>query len=173
MNEPSSAYLDEIFRAALKSQAAESDADLRMQVMAIMTRRHNDAALPQLEKELVSSKQGEHINARVNMILSLQFIDGTKSVPILAQALFLPDAELRRYAAIALQSTKSVAAIDPLLKALHDQDRSVQFAVMQSLGDLNHEHEWRPHSEGPDLNWSACIQHWEEFAKSRETPNPK
>jgi len=168
--EPPSTYLDDIFRAAFKSPAAASDPDFRLELLAIMTRRHDDTALPELEKELFAWNEGEHISARTNMILSLQFIDGSKSVPILAHALLLPDSELRRNAAMALQNTNSPAAIDPLLQALHDEDRSVQFAVMQSLGFLNHELEWRPHSLDPGPNWDACVQHWDEVAKSREPP---
>jgi HEAT repeats len=169
--EPPATYLDEIFRAALKSPDADSDPDFRLELLAIMTRRHDETALPELEKELFAWPAGEHINARTNMILSLQFIDGAKAVPILAHALLLPDSALRQNAAMALQNTNSPAAIDPLLQALHDEDREVQFAVMQSLGSLNHELEWRPNSVDPGPNWDACLEHWEQVAKSREPPN--
>jgi hypothetical protein len=42
---------------------------------------------------------------------------------------------------------------------------------MQSLGSLNHELEWRPNSVDPGPNWDACLEHWEQVAKSREPPN--
>jgi len=68
-------------------------------------------------------------------------------VPLLSRALKLPEADARVGAARFLEYTKSETALDSLLSALDDPDRSVQFAVMQSLGNLTEQHYWRPHTD--------------------------
>ena len=80
-----------------------------------------------------------------------------------ASVLHLPDAEDRLAAASFLEYTESPNALPILLSALDHSDRQVQFAVMQSLGNLTNQHEWRPTTIDTDSHWNACIQHWREF----------
>ena len=86
-----------------------------------------------------------------------------------SRALKLPHPEERVAAARFLEYTNSQAALDVLLAALDDPDRQVQFAVMQSLGNLTSQHQWRPTTIESDSQWDACIKHWREFEGQRET----
>jgi HEAT repeat protein len=95
-------------------------------------------------------------------------LDPTISVPLLTRALKLPEPEVRVGAARFLEYTHSDGALDGLLSALDDPDREVQFAVMQSLGNLTNQHQWRPQTIDADTTWFACIQHWHEFEKQRK-----
>jgi HEAT repeat protein len=164
-----------VLRAALNNSAAATDPDFRNGLLAALVRREDITVLPQLQAELFSAGEGKRLNSRGNLIFALQFIDGKTSVPILARALKLPDGELRQDAARAMQNTGSAdpqQAIDALLSALDDPDRDVQFSVMQSLGYLNRETYWRPHTTNPKEDfgnpyWNECLNHWRQFAISR------
>jgi len=70
--------------------------------------------------------------------------------------------EMRTSAAEAIYETNSVAGIPPLLRA-DDPDAQVAFAVMQGLGNLTENYEWRPKSTEPDANWFRCLNHWREY----------
>ena len=174
-------YLTEIVRTALNSSAASADPDFRDALVAALVRRKDATVLPELQIELLTPGPGERLNSRGNLIFALQAIDGKISVPILARALTLPDGELRQDAARALQNVGSGApqeAVDALLSALDDPDRDVQFYVMQSLGYLNQELYWRPHTTDPkedfgNPSWSECVDHWRQFATSRSSSSPR
>ncbi len=89
------------------------------------------------------------------------------SVPLLARALKVPEAELRQTAAQTLQFTNSQSAIDPLLGALTDPDPDVQFYVMQALANLTGDPYWRPNQVTKDAFWQECLNHWLMAAKQR------
>ena len=80
-----------------------------------------------------------------------------------------PEPEDRVDAARFLEYTNSQKAIDVFLRHLDDPDRGVQFAVMQSLGNLTDQHWWRPRTLDPDSHWDVCIEHWREFEVQRKT----
>jgi hypothetical protein len=88
---------------------------------------------------------------------------------LLARVLKVPDTEERVAAARFLEYTNSQNAIDVLLTDLDDPDRQVQFAVMQSLGNLTNQRWWRPRTLDPDSHWNVCIEHWREFEIQRNT----
>ena len=175
-NDPSP-YLTEVLESALdrSAAAAAADPDFRNDLIAALVRRKNTKALQRLQAILFSSAAGEQVGSRGNLIFALQFVDGKSAVPILTRALTLPDGELRQDAARSLQNAGQAApqeAIDALLAAIDDPDREVQFYVMQSLGGLNRELYWRPHSSNPkedsgDPYWNECLDHWRRFATLR------
>jgi len=68
-----------------------------------------------------------------------------------------------------MEYTNSQTVLDILLSALDDPDREVQFAAMQSLGNLTRQYQWRPTTIDSDSHWNTCIQHWREFEAQRRT----
>lgn len=76
--------------------------------------------------------------------------------------------EARVAAARDLEYTNSQSVLDVLLSDLDDPNREVQFAVMQSLGNLTNQHSWYP-STDPDAHWDVCLEHWREFATQRDS----
>jgi len=108
---------------------------------------------------------------KANLLLAISDLDAQISVPLLTRALKLPEPDARVGAARFLEYTKSEAALDNLLPALDDPDRDVRFAVMQSLGNITGQHEWRPHSESTESDpfWIACVDHWREFGALRKS----
>jgi len=108
-----------------------------------------------------------------NLLLAISSLNPDLSVPLLIRALTLPEAEARVDAARFLEYTNSESALDGLLAALDDPDQEVQFAVMQSLGNLTNQHQWRPQTTAADASWFACIKHWQEFGARRQTAKAK
>src|SRR4029077_4200822 len=104
-----------------------------------------------------------------NLALAVSSLDPQISIPLLARVLKLPQPEETVAPARFLEYTSSQAALDVLLSALDDPDRQVQFAIMQSLGNLTNQHQWRPDSIDSDSHWDACINHWREFEKQSRT----
>jgi HEAT repeat protein len=102
-------------------------------------------------------------------MLAISSLEPRISIPLLARVLKSPEPEERVAAARFLGYTRSQTALDILLSALDDPDRQVQFAVMQSLGNLTKQYQWRPATIDSDSNWNDCIQHWREFEAQRET----
>ena len=105
---------------------------------------------------LFGSKEG-----KVNLLFAVQrTLPPARSAPIIGEALSSSDAELRTYAARALDQTNSTEAISVLLTAFYDPDPQVSFAVMQGLGNITREYTWRPTTTDLDAHWYDCLIHW-------------
>ena len=95
------------------------------------------------------NKAGRQSSLSVFFLLGSS-LDPQISIPLLARVLKLPQPDESVAAARFLEYTNSQAALDVLLSALDDPDRQVQFAVMQSRGNLTNQHQWRPNSIDSD-----------------------
>jgi hypothetical protein len=155
-------------RAALDLPAIKSDPVLRTSVLSDLLESKDLTVLPLAEDDLFLPSQRTEGYLKANLLKAISGLDPSISVPMLSRALDLPEVDARIGAARFLEYTQSDAALDALLGALNDPDSQVQFAVMQSLGNLTGEHEWRPTTDGDlDPSWSACLRHWAEFANQR------
>jgi HEAT repeat protein len=156
-------------KAALNLPQIKSDPVLRISVLSALLEWKDLSVLPLAEDELFRPSQPSEGYLR-NLILAMSSLDPRISVPLLSRALKLPDPDVRGAAAQFLQYTKSESALDSLLSALDDPDRNVQFAVMQSLGNVTRQYKWRPHTDTTESDplWIACIQHWREFGAQRK-----
>jgi hypothetical protein len=121
------------------------------------------SVLPTAEEDLFDPSVKSNFWPESNLILAVSSLEPRTSIPLLARVLRSPDAQDRLAAASFLQYTNSPKALPILLSALDDSDRQVQFAVMQSLGNLTKQDEWRPTTIDSDSHWNACIEHWREF----------
>src|SRR5512146_327908 len=77
---------------------------------------------------------------------------------------------VRSSAAQALYQTDSQLAITALLTDLKDPDPGAAFAVMQGLGNLTKQYEWRPKTTEPNADWFRCLSHWREFGQDWKRP---
>jgi HEAT repeat protein len=125
------------------------------------------SVLPLAEEDLFAQSVRSSFYPKSNLLLAISSLEPQISIPLLARVLKLPEPEERVAAARFLEYTNSETALDFLLPALNDPDREVQFAVMQSLGNLTNQHEWRPATFDSDPHWNACILHWREFDAQR------
>jgi HEAT repeat protein len=150
-------------QAALNLSNVKSDPTLRMWIVSGLLMWLDLSVLPLAEKDLFDQSVRSSFYPKSNLVLAISSLEPQISIPILARALKLPEAEDRVAAARFLQYTNSESALDVLLSALDDPDHEVQFAVMQSLGNLTKQYTWRPDTVDFDVRWDACIQHWREF----------
>jgi HEAT repeat protein len=159
-------------KAALNLPIVKSDPTLRMAILSDLLKWKDVSVLPLAEEDLFDQSVQSPFYGKSNLVLAISSLDPQVSIPLLARVLKSPQTEDRVAAAQFLQYTNSQSALDSLFSALDDPDRDVQFAVMQSLGNLTKEHRWRPTTIDADSNWDACILHWREFETKRKTgPN--
>lgn len=149
----------------------KADPVLRTSIIGDLLEWKDLTVLLLAEDDLFLPAQNTEPYLKSNLLLAASSLDPELSVPLLTRALKLPEPEARVGAARFLEYTHSDTALDGLLSALDDPDRDVQFAVMQSLGNLTNQHQWRPQTTEKDASWSAYIQHWREFGeRRRRTP---
>ena len=156
-------------KAALDLPNVKSNPSLRISIVSDLLHWKDLSVLPLAEKDLFDRSVQSPFYPKSNLVLAISTIEPHIAVPLLARVLKLPQPDERIAAARFLEYTGSQDAVEVLLSALDDSDRRVQFAVMQSLGNLTKQHQWRPTTidSGPD--WDACIQHWREFETQRRT----
>lgn len=160
-------------KAALALPEIQSDAIARTSILSDLVKWKDLSVLPAAEEELFTTSKDTPGYLKSNLVLAVSSLEPQVSVPLLARALKLPEPEARVAAARFLEYTKSQNALDVLLTALDDPDRQVQFAVMQSLGNLTNQREWRPNTVDSDAHWNACIEHWREFEAQRTSSPDK
>jgi hypothetical protein len=156
-------------KAALNLSEIQSDAVARTSILGDLLAWKDVSVLPLAEQELFDPSKRTQGYLKSNLVLAMSRLDPQISVPLLARALKLPEPDARVAAARFLEYTNSQNAIDVLLTDLGDPDREVQFAVMQSLGNLTNQHWWRPRTIDPDSHWNVCVEHWREFQAQRNT----
>jgi hypothetical protein len=110
----------------------------------------------------------DHIPQYNEAVVNLLFAVGGalppwRAVPILRKGFASPAAMVRSSAAQALYQTDSRLAIPALLTDLEDPDPGTAFAVMQGLGNLTKQYEWRPKTTEASADWFRCLSHWREF----------
>jgi len=155
-------------KAALAHPEIRADPVLSSDLVSYLLRWKDLSVLPLAENAIFQPSQHTDGNSKSNLLLAISKLNPELSVPLLTRALKLPEPEARIAAARFLQYTESETALDGLLSALDDPNREVQFAVMQSLGNLTEQYQWRPSSTEPDAFWFSCIQHWREFEAARK-----
>jgi hypothetical protein len=156
-------------KAVMALPDVKADPVLRTSIIGDLLEWKDLTALSLAEDDLFLPSQHTDAYLKSNLLLAVSSLDPRLSVPLLTRALKLPEPEARVGAARFLEYTHSDTALDGLLSALDDPDRDVQFAVMQSLGNLTNQHRWRPNTIETDARWFACIQHWREFGERRRS----
>src|SRR5580704_7793396 len=150
-------------KAALNLPNVKSNPTLRVAIVSDLLHWKDLSVLPLAEEDLFDQSVRSSFYPKSNLVLAISGLDPRISVPLLARVLKLPEPDDRVAGARFLEYTNSQAALDILLSALDDPDREVQFAVMQSLGNLTNQHWWRPNTIDPDSHWNVSLEHWREF----------
>jgi hypothetical protein len=166
--EDSSAAL--FLKVALSLPSVKSNPTLRMSIVCDLLHWKDLSVLPLAEEDLFDQSVRSSFYPKSNLVLAISSLEPQISVPLLARVLQSQGQEDRLAAARFLQYTNSQTALPVLLSALDDSDRQVQFAVMQSLGNLTKQYQWRPgNTDDSDPDWGACVEHWREFEAQRAT----
>ena len=154
-------------KAALNLPEVNSNPLLRTTILGDLLKWKDLSVLPLAENDLFEPSKHVDANLKSNLLLAISSLNPHLSVPLLTRALTLSEPEARVGAARFLEYTNSDTAVDGLLSALDDRDRDVQFQIMQSLGNLTNQRQWRPQTTTKDATWLACIEHWHEFGEQR------
>lgn len=160
-------------KATLNLPNVRDDPAVRTTIVSDLLQWKDLSVGPMAEDDLFRSSRHVDGNLKSNLLLAISSLDPSLAIPLLSRALTLPEPEARVAAARFLAYTHSESALDPLLSALDDPDREVQFAVMQSLGNLTNQYHWRPQTTENVSLWSDCLSHWREFAALRHTRQTK
>jgi hypothetical protein len=155
-------------KAALHLPDVKSNPTLRMWIVSDLLHWKDLSVLPLAEEDLFNQSVTSPFYPKSNLVLAISSLEPKISIPLLARVMKLPQSEDRVAAARFLEYTNSQTALDILLSALDDPDRGVQFAVMQSLGNLTNQHWWLPSTLDPGSHWDVCIDHWREFEAQRK-----
>lgn len=148
-------------RNFIASDVGRQSEFLRTEALVALLNRKDESVVGLAESELLS---GSALYWKSNLLFALtRAVPPSRSIPILAEALALPGADMRTSAAVAIYQTDSLEGIPPLLQAIDDPDPQVAFAVMQGLGNLTKHYGWRPKSTEPDADWLRCRNHWRDF----------
>lgn len=151
-----------MLKAALDLSNVKSNPTLRMLIVGDLLYWRDLRVLPLAEEDLFDQSVQSPFYPKSNLVRAISTLDPQISVPLLARVLKSPVPEERAAAAYSLQYPRSGRTLHILLTALDDPDSEVQFAVMQSLGNITKEYQWRP-TTTDDSRWNACIRHWREF----------
>ena len=173
LNWDQDSYAAPFLNAALNLPEVNSNSSLRTAILGDLLKWKDLSVLPSAEDDLFQSSKHVDAYLKSNLLLAISSLDPQVAVPLLTRALGLPEPEARVGAARFLEYTNSQSALDGLLSALDDPDKEVQFAVMQSLGNLTNQHQWRPQTTEYDDSWFACIRHWREFGVLRRASEPR
>jgi hypothetical protein len=159
-------------RAVLSLPNVRSDPTLRMSIVSYLLHWWDLSVLPLAEQDLFDQSVQTSGFPKSNLVMAVSSLEPKVSIPILARVLKSPEPEDRLAAARFLEYTNSQNALSVLLAGLDDPNHDVQFAVMQSLGSLTNQEQWRPNTVDLDSHWNACVQHWREFEKGLNTRPP-
>src|SRR5262249_6217736 len=143
-----------------------SDPQVRATILAYLIAWKDLSALPLAARDLFEPSAEIPAEMKWNLLLAISGLDPQTSLPLLARALKLPEADARLAAARALEYTNAGKAVDAHLSDLGDPNHDALFALMQSLGNLTNHHSWRPDTEA---HRNECLQHWREFAAARSS----
>jgi hypothetical protein len=156
-----SALVGPILKQFVQSEVARQQPRLRTEALAALLRQRDDSLVDLAVMDLLSPGGG---SAKNNLVFAISAgLPAARSIVVLAEVLKSPNAELRVSAARAIYQTNSPQGIQPLLGALGDPDPEAEFAIMQGLGNLTKQYEWRPKSTDPDADWFRCLNHWMEY----------
>jgi hypothetical protein len=159
-------------KAVLGLPNVRTDPTLRMAIVSYLLHWRDLNVLPLAEQDLFDQSVQTSTFPKSNLVQAISSLEPKISIPILARVLKSPEPEDRVAAARFLEYTNSQNALSVLLSDLDDPNHEVQFAVMQSLGNLTNQYQWRPNTVDPDSQWNACVQHWREFAGRLNTGAP-
>jgi len=157
-----------MLKAALDLSHVRSNPTFRLSIVGDLLYWKDLSVLPLAEEDLFDQSVQSPFYPKSNLVRAISTLEPQISVPLLARVLKSPMPGERAAAAYSLQYPKSRRTLRILLTALDDPDSEVQFAVMQSLGNITKEYQWRPTTRD-DSHWNACIQHWREFEEQHKS----
>lgn len=153
---------------ALRRVVTVQDVTLRLSVAAALLEHNDISTLPFSEDSLLNPDPRVPVYLLRNLSYAIsEGIKDERAVPALTRLLHAADAETRRAAASALMHIGSSSCIDPLLSAIGDSDRDVQYYSVVGLAEITGQTEWRPNMDDFMADQKKYINHWREWSRTR------
>ncbi|MBV9926419.1 MAG: HEAT repeat domain-containing protein [Acidobacteria bacterium] len=153
--------------AALRRALPVLDGPLRLRAAAALLKQGDISAL-NLAEEALLSPQPEAAGLSGELAYAIR--DGVtdeRAVPTLGRLLGASGVVVRRSAAAALRHIGTDAVIEPLSKALQDEDREVRYQAVLGLAIVTGRSEWAPSIDLYDKDEQRYLAYWREWAKTR------
>ncbi len=155
---------------ALRSATRDPITDVRVSAMALLLRRNDISELATTESLLLHPPSDINQSALDELAFAIRFgVRDPKAIPSLARLVVAKNANVRKGAASALRRTHGAAAIEPLTRALYDDDPEVLYQAVIGLAELTHTSgEWAPAESTFAQDPNRYVDHWKEWAESRK-----
>jgi hypothetical protein len=153
---------------ALRLAAKNENIRIRLRSVAALLRRNDISELGVAEKILSNPPSGGDPDYLIgNLAKSLDEVKDTKAIPILTRLLTSRYVEARRSSAMALRRMKVDAVINPLTKALYDNDRDVRYHAVMGLAEITKQYSWAPAKDKYVSNEQHYLTYWRNWAAKR------
>jgi HEAT repeat protein len=158
----------EVVTVALQRGVQNADMSTRLLAAAALLRRNDVSTLGIVESVLTRLPTNIDQDALTALIFAIQ--DGVRdpaAVPTLVHLLNAPDSQVRRAAAAALRHTSADTAINPLSKALRDNDREVRYQAVLGLAQITAQPEWGPPLDLFEKKEEHYLNYWKDWVKTQ------
>jgi hypothetical protein len=153
--------------SSLRLAAKSEDQRAKLAAVAALLRRNDISELEFAVKMLSRPPRGSDRNSIDNLAYAIHGVKDPKAIPTLRRFLGYRNVELRRSAAMALRSIGSDAVINPLMKALYDNDRDVRYQAVMGLAQITKQYPWAPARDRYDSDERRYLTYWRDWAANR------
>jgi hypothetical protein len=153
--------------ASLRLAAKSGDKRVKLRAVAALLRRNDISELGFAENMISHPPPGSNQESIDNLVSALRGVKDPKAIPTLGRFLVSRNVELRRSSAFALRRIGSDAVVNPLMKALYDNDRDVRYHAVMGLAEITKQYPWAPAREKYDSDERRYLTYWRDWAASR------
>ena len=161
--------------SVLRRAARELPSPLNLLAAGMLLSRNDTSVLPLIEQAIQHSPivalRDEGYSSEMNLGAWLGEIRDTTAIPTLARLIENPDIVVRRGAAQALRNIRTEAVIEPLSRALYDDDWEVRWLAVMGLAGIagadDEGNSWYPSHDEFRQNEQRYLDHWREWVRNR------
>ena len=153
----------ELSTDVLRNAFKQASGDFKLEVAARLLARNDISGLPPVTAALLAPN-GVPASVIADMSGSLTGIKDNRAVPALSSLVGSPNQLTRIGAVIALRQTASLAALEPLSRALADSNREVRYNAVAGMGEITRQDEWTPSIEEFNERETRYLSYWRNWA---------
>lgn len=151
----------------LHQAASSGNPILRLRAVASLLKRNDISKLDIAEKTLLQTPSGVDQYLITNVAVALGHVKDPKAIPTLTRLLGSRYVQARRSAVAAIRNTGADAAIEPLTKALYDNDLEVRYEGVIGLAEITKQYTWGPSIDLFNMDEQRYLAYWRNWARNR------